>query len=78
MSDYSITALQPETAAAHLFHVRHVSPLVHCITNDVVQEITANVLLAVGASPAMVIAPEEASHFAAIASALSIKSTASR
>ena len=72
MSDYSITALQPETAAAHLFHVRHVSPLVHCITNDVVLDVTANVLLAVGASPAMVIAPEEASHFAAIASALSI------
>ena len=31
-------------------------PLVHCMTNDVVQEITANVLLACGASPARVIA----------------------
>ncbi len=72
MPQYAITPLDPETAAAHLFHVRQVAPLVHCITNDVVQEITANVLLALGASPAMVIAPEEASHFAAIASAVSI------
>jgi hydroxyethylthiazole kinase len=32
-------------------------PLVHCMTNDVVQTFTANVLLAVGASPAMVIDP---------------------
>lgn len=72
MSNYTITPLDPETAAAHLFHVRQVAPLVHCITNDVVQEITANVLLALGASPAMVVAPEEASHFAALASAVSI------
>ena len=72
MNDYTISALEPETAAAHLFHVRQVSPLVHCITNDVVQEITANVLLALGASPAMVVAPEEASHFAALSSAVSI------
>lgn len=54
----------------HLFH-QH-SPLVHCITNDVVQTFTANTLLALGASPAMVIETEEASQFAAIASALLI------
>ena len=36
------------------------SPLVHCMTNDVVQTFTANVLLALGCSPAMVIEPEEA------------------
>jgi hydroxyethylthiazole kinase len=47
-------------------------PLVHCMTNDVVQTFTANVLLAVGASPAMVIDPQEASQFAAIADALLI------
>ncbi|SDF96130.1 hydroxyethylthiazole kinase [Blastococcus aurantiacus] len=46
------------------------SPLVHCLTNTVVQTLTANVLLAVGAAPAMVEAPEEAGDFAAIASAL--------
>ncbi len=47
-------------------------PLVHCMTNDVVQTFTANVLLAVGASPAMVIDPREAAQFAAIADALLI------
>jgi hydroxyethylthiazole kinase len=40
------------------------------MTNEVVQTFTANTLLALGASPAMVIEPEEASQFAAIASAL--------
>ena len=46
------------------------APLVHCLTNTVVQTITANALLAVGAAPAMVDAPEEAGDFAAIASAV--------
>ncbi|KMK08978.1 hydroxyethylthiazole kinase [Pluralibacter gergoviae] len=50
---------------------RH-SPLVHCMTNDVVQTFTANVLLAAGASPAMVIDAEEAPQFAALADALLI------
>ncbi len=45
-------------------------PLVHCMTNDVVQEITANVLLAAGASPAMIIAREESADFARVASSL--------
>ena len=75
MSEASIPAIRsvdPETIATHLFHVKQIAPLVHCITNDVVQEITANVLLAMGASPAMVIAREEAAHFAAIASSLII------
>lgn len=54
----------------HLFRRR--SPLVHCMTNDVVQTFTANVLLALGASPAMVIDPQEAAQFAAIADALLI------
>jgi hydroxyethylthiazole kinase len=40
------------------------------MTNDVVQTFTANVLLALGASPAMVIEAEEAEQFAAIADAL--------
>jgi len=49
---------------------RRCSPLVHCITNDVVQAFTANILLALGASPAMVVEPDEAEQFAAIADAL--------
>jgi len=51
---------------------RHRSPLVHCMTNDVVQNFTANVLLALGASPAMVIECDEAAQFSAIADALLI------
>jgi hydroxyethylthiazole kinase len=42
------------------------------MTNDVVQTFTANVLLAVGASPAMVIDPPRSGQFAAIADALLI------
>ena len=52
------------TAVAHaLTALRANRPLVHCLTNEVVQEITANVLLAAGASPAMVVAMEEAPVF---------------
>lgn len=69
--------MQPDlhcrTLAAHtLKHFRALSPLTHCMTNDVVQTFTANTLLALGASPAMVIDPVEARPFAAIANALLI------
>ena len=47
-------------------------PLVHCLTNTVVQTFTANTLLAAGAAPAMVDAPQEAADFAAVASAVLI------
>lgn len=47
--------------------VRAPAPLVHCLTNAVVKEITANVLLSIGASPAMVEHPEEARIFAGLA-----------
>ncbi|RZU33893.1 hydroxyethylthiazole kinase [Blastococcus saxobsidens] len=59
-----------DALAAARAALRTSSPLVHCLTNTVVQTLTANVLLAVGAAPAMVEAPEEAGDFAAIASAL--------
>jgi hydroxyethylthiazole kinase len=59
----------PEVAE-DLAALRRVAPLTHCITNLVADNLTANVLLAVGASPAMVIAQEEAGGFAAIAHAL--------
>ncbi|MBB4168953.1 MULTISPECIES: hydroxyethylthiazole kinase [unclassified Rhizobium] len=55
-----------------LSHLRARPPLVHCITNFVAMNIAANVLLAAGASPAMVHAQEEAGEFAAIAGALTI------
>ncbi|TKI06705.1 hydroxyethylthiazole kinase [Martelella alba] len=59
-----------ETAAASLAMLRQRAPLVHCLTNDVVQAVTANTLLALGAAPAMVIEPEEAAQFSAMADAL--------
>ena len=58
--------------AAILAAVRDTTPLVHCMTNTVVPEITANVLLSVGAAPAMIDLPEEAAIFATVASALLI------
>ncbi|TDR77941.1 hydroxyethylthiazole kinase [Paludibacterium purpuratum] len=64
------TALSGRQAAADLERLRAAQPLVHCLTNNVVSAFTANVLLALGAAPAMVVAPEEAAPFAAIAGAL--------
>lgn len=65
--------MQPDLLDLHvLHHFRTRSPLTHCMTNDVVQTFTANVLLALGASPAMVIEAEEAEQFAAMADALLI------
>ena len=64
--------LSVHVVAAHLERVRKNAPLTHVITNDVVTGFTANVLLALGAAPAMITAPEEAGSFAAIASALSV------
>lgn len=55
-----------------LQQLRQQEPLVHCLTNEVVQAITANTLLALGAAPAMVVESEEAAQFSAIADALLI------
>jgi hydroxyethylthiazole kinase len=53
-----------------LDRLRAKPPRVHCITNSVAQNFTANVLLALGAQPSMTISPEEIGHFAAGADAL--------
>jgi hydroxyethylthiazole kinase len=62
--------------AADLFafaaRVRERAPLVHCLTNLVVTNFTANVLLALGAAPAMVVAREEVAGFAPLANAVSV------
>ncbi|WP_423802157.1 hydroxyethylthiazole kinase [Neobacillus sp. SAB-20_R2A] len=50
--------------------VREVKPLIHNITNVVVTNFTANGLLALGASPVMANAAEEAADMARIASSL--------
>lgn len=55
-----------------LHQFRCQSPLVHCMTNDVVQTFSANVLLALNAAPAMVIDAEEAAQFSGFADALLI------
>ncbi|MFJ4844679.1 MULTISPECIES: hydroxyethylthiazole kinase [unclassified Streptomyces] len=59
-------------AAQALTRVREQSPLVQCLTNAVVTGFTANVLLALGASPAMADIPGEAGPFAGIASGVLI------
>jgi hydroxyethylthiazole kinase len=60
----------PGAVAAALGELRERTPLVHCITNIVVAGFTANVLLATGASPAMVENDQEAADFAAVADGL--------
>lgn len=55
-----------------LFRLRETAPLVQCITNYVAMNLAANVLLAAGASPAMVHTEEEAGEFAGIAQALTV------
>ena len=54
---------------ADLAALRRAAPLTHCLTNIVASGFTANVLLAIGASPAMVIAEQEVADFAAMATA---------
>ncbi|OIU87187.1 hydroxyethylthiazole kinase [Microbacterium sp. AR7-10] len=62
----------PAVSAELLTRVRQIPPLTHCITNTVVTGFTANVLLAAGASPAMVDIVGEAGMFARLASGLLI------
>ena len=59
-----------DSAAAILARLRAKAPRVHCITNAVAQNFTANVLLAAGAIPSMTISPDEVAAFAARSGAL--------
>ena len=61
------SAVTPQDLADALTALRERPPLVQCLTNTVAAGWTANVLLAVGAAPAMVDNPREARDFAAIA-----------
>jgi hydroxyethylthiazole kinase len=56
--------------AAVLERVRAKSPRVHCITNSVAENFTANVLLALGAIPSMTLSPIEIGAFVGRADAL--------
>lgn len=59
------TSLATDIAA-----IRRLHPLIHNITNYVVMDLCANVLLAIGASPIMAHAEQELSELLAIANAL--------
>jgi len=61
------STVTPQDLADGLTALRDRAPLVQCLTNVVVAGWTANVLLAVGAVPAMVDNPHEAGEFAAVA-----------
>ena len=62
----------PDIAADVVARLRERSPRVHCLTNTVAQNFTANVLLAAGAVPSMTVAPDEIADFVARADALLI------
>jgi hydroxyethylthiazole kinase len=59
-----------DIAADVLARIRGRAPRVHCITNSVAQQFTANVLLAAGAVPSMTISADEIGAFVAGADAL--------
>lgn len=61
-----------ENPGSHLQQMRATAPLVHNITNFVAMNIMANVLLAAGASPAMVHARDEVAEFAGLSHALTV------
>jgi hydroxyethylthiazole kinase len=54
-----------EHAAALLTKLRARNPRVHCVTNTVAQVLTANTLLAAGATPSVTTSPEEIGGFVA-------------
>lgn len=68
----SLQEFQAAQAEPFMANVRAQQPLIHCLTNQVVQNFTANILLAIGASPAMVIAAEEVQSFVTISDGLLI------
>src|SRR6478672_2709345 len=71
-SERNITTELPGIAADILERLRQRRPRVHCITNAVAQNFTANMLLAAGAVPSMTIALKEVKAFAARADAVLI------
>jgi hydroxyethylthiazole kinase len=64
------TSELPGIAGDILTRIRARHPRVHCITNAVAQNFTANMLLAAGAIPSMTVAPDEVGVFVARADAL--------
>jgi hydroxyethylthiazole kinase len=71
-SERPVTVELPAITADILGRLRQRRPRVHCITNTVAQNLTANMLLAAGAVPSMTIARDEVKAFVAGADALLI------
>lgn len=65
-----VHADMPSMAAVVLERLRARGPRVHCITNTVAQNFTANVLLAIGCVPSMTLSSEEIGDFVARSDAL--------
>ncbi len=59
-----------QAAAELLARMRARAPRIHCITNAVAQNFTANALLAAGCVPSMTLSPEEIGPFVASAQGL--------
>ena len=59
-----------QSAPDILARLRARAPRIHCITNAVAQNFTANVLLAAGCVPSMTLSPEEIGAFVAGAQGL--------
>ena len=55
-----VSTLPVSIIADELARLRAANPLVHLLTNEVVQEITANVLLGFGAAPGKIVSAEGA------------------
>jgi hydroxyethylthiazole kinase len=67
----NLGGIVPSRLVAETFQqLRHQAPRIHCLTNTVAQNFTANFLLAAGALPSMTTAPEEVAHFVARSGAL--------
>ena len=62
----------PQSAAVMLDRLRTQRPAIHCITNSVAQNFTANFLLAAGCVPSMTLSSEEIAAFVERAQALLI------
>lgn len=69
-SNQALAADLPLMAVKVLELLRERRPRVHCITNSVAQNFTANMLLAVGALPSMTISTDEIGNFVSRADAL--------
>ena len=65
-----VQTMTADDCAEALTRFRERRPHVHCITNAVAQNVTANVLLAAGATPSTTIAPAEIADFVGFSDAL--------